>query len=183
MKELKGNTVTRILVSLMLVIVMVQSCSKDLPEPYNPVLQLEIDLKLIDAYVAANNLTVEIEPNSKMRYIINEDGNDIEAASGDTVYVNYELSLLDGTFVDTSDEQKARDNNIFNENRNYVPFGFIIGRGMVIPGFEIGTLLLEEEGAGTFIIPSVYGYANAASGIIPANSNLIFKIAITTINK
>ena len=183
MKKLYRNKGITVLVGLVLTILFFQACSKDLPEPYNPVLQLEIDLKLIDAYVAANNLTVEIEPNSKMRYIINEDGNDIEAASGDTVYVNYELSLLDGTFVDTSDEQKARDNNIFNENRNYVPFGFIIGRGMVIPGFEIGTLLLEEEGTGTFIIPSVYGYVNSASGSIPANSNLIFKISITEIDK
>lgn len=183
MKKLDRNKGITVLVGLVLTILFFQACSKDLPEPYNPVLQLEIDLKLIDEYVAANNLTVQIEPNSKLRYFIEEDGNDIMPATGDTVYVNYELSLLDGTFVDTSLEQKARDNNIFNENRNYVPFGFIVGRGMVIPGFEIGTQLLEEEGSGTFLIPSLYGYGNSGSGSIPANSNLIFKISITKIYK
>jgi FKBP-type peptidyl-prolyl cis-trans isomerase len=183
MKKVERNKGMRVLVGLVLTSLFIQACSKDLPEPYNPVLQLEIDLNLIDQYVATNNLTVEIEPNSKLRYTINEDGNDIVPATGDTVYVNYELTLLDGTFVDTSVEQTAKDNNVYNENRNYVPFGFIVGRGMVIPGFEIGTQLLEEEGSGTFLIPSVYGYANSASGIIPANSNLIFKIAITKINK
>jgi FKBP-type peptidyl-prolyl cis-trans isomerase len=183
MKKLDRNKGLRFFAGLVVMSLFIQACSKDLPEPYNPVLQLEIDLNLIDEYVATNNLTVEIEPNSKMRYIIEEDGNDIKAVAGDTVYVNYELSLLDGTFLDTSIEQKAIDNNIFNQNRNYVPFGFIVGGRMVIPGFEIGTQLLEEEGAGTFIIPSVYGYGNSGSGSIPANTNLIFKISITKIYK
>lgn len=177
------NTLGKIILGFLLAIFILQSCSREEPTPYNPILQLEVDLRLIDEYVAANNLTVEIEPNSNIRYIIENEGNSIVPESGDTVYVNYELSLLDGTFIDTSIEQSARDNGIFNESRNYQPFGFIIGQRTVVPGFEVGTLLLAEGGTGNFFIPSVFGYANRGSGNIPPNTNLNFKISITEIRK
>ncbi|MFT6215426.1 MAG: FKBP-type peptidyl-prolyl cis-trans isomerase [Roseivirga sp.] len=177
------NKVSLLFVVLFVTCLFVQSCSKDDTAPFNPALQLEIDIRLIDEYVASNSLNVEIEPNSNVRYFIEEEGNGRKPGLGDTVYVNYELSLLDGTFIDTSLEQSARDNGIFSESRNYQPFGFIVGRGTVIPGFEVAALLLEEQGTGTFLIPSIYGYSIRGSANIPANANLNFRISLVTLDK
>lgn len=173
----------QVMLSALLVLVLVQSCLGDDGPPYDAEAQLALDLEAIDAYVATNSLTVEIDEDSEIRYIIEEEGNGTEVEVGDTVYVDYELYLLNGKFIDTSVEQTAKDNNGFDPNRTYKPFGFIIGKGMVIPGFDYATRLLTEEGKGTFLIPSVLAYQYFGSGNIPPHASLRFKIKLNEIDK
>ena len=171
----------KLVLGILMIGAVLQSCSNDF-EPYDPVAQLAIDIATIDSYVATNNLNVQVH-ETDIRYNIDTDGNGKTVALGDTVYVNYELTLLDGSFIDTNVEQTAVDNGIFNANRTYERFGFIVGRGMVILGFDISTQILTEEGSGTFLIPSVYGYQDLPQNRIPANSNLKFKIELLEIKK
>lgn len=165
----------------LLVISALQSCSVA-PEPvYGFEAQLALDIELIDEYVSENSLNVEIDDDFKIRYIIDSVGEGKTPLIGDTVLVNYDLFLLDGTFVDTSREQVARDNGKFNSNRSYLPLLFILGSQQIITGFQASTLLLREGGAGTFLIPSIYGYQNVGTANIPPNTNLVFKISIVDI--
>jgi len=172
----------KVLLGALAIIAITQSCSDDFGPSYDPNVQLPIDLATIDSYIATNNLTVQIH-ETDIRYIINTEGNGKTVALDDTVYVNYELYLLDGTLVDTNLEQVATNNGIFNPNRTYERFGFIVGRGMVILGFDISTQILTEGGSGTFFIPSVYAYQNIGSTRIPPNSNLKFKIELLEVKK
>tara|TARA_R110001592_G_scaffold85331_3_gene252000 strand:- start:1415 stop:1945 length:531 start_codon:yes stop_codon:yes gene_type:complete len=172
----------KLVLGILMIGAVLQSCSDDLGPTYDPNVQLAIDIETIDNYVATNNLTVQIH-ETEIRYIIDEVGNGKTVALGDTVYVNYELTLLDGSFIDTNVEQTAVDNGVFNSNRTYERFGFIAGRGMVILGFDISTQILTEGGSGTFLIPSVYAYQNLPQDRIPANSNLKFKIELLEVKK
>jgi FKBP-type peptidyl-prolyl cis-trans isomerase FkpA len=152
-------------------------------DDYDPVIQLERDLAAIDQYVAEQGLTVEID-ESGIRYVINTAGNGNFPQAGEIVRVYYEVFLLNGTFVDTNIEQTARDNNVYNEQRNYTPFQFRIAGGGVIEGFDIGTRLLSLGGQGTFLLPSTLAYKNSGSGSgsVPANANLLFNIALVEID-
>ncbi len=147
----------------------------------DPVTQLAIDINLIDAYAAEQGLDVEVD-ESGIRYVINAEGNGNFPERGENVRVDYEVFLLDGTFIDTSIEQTARDNGAYNAQRSYVPFAFEIGGGRVIEGFDIGTRLLSLGGAGTFLLPSTLAYGNTGSGSVPAKAPLIFNITLIEID-
>lgn len=94
----------------------------------------------------------------------------------DTLAVDYTGMLLDGTVFDTSIEQVARDNNLFNESRTYEPFRLILGVTGVIPGWNGALSLMKEGEKAVAIIPSAYAYGSQAPGSIPANSVLVFEI-------
>lgn len=161
--------------------IFIIGCSNS--EDTNPEAQLAKDLSLIDQYVAEQGLDVDID-ESGIRYVIKNEGNGNFPETGEIVRVDYEVFLLNGTFVDTSIEQTARANNAFNEQREYVPFQFRIGGGGVIEGFDLGTRLLSLGGSGTFLLPSAlaYGTGGTPSGSVPANASLIFNITLVEID-
>lgn len=59
---------------------------------------------------------------------------------GDIVYVEYDSWVIhpDGKeeLIDTTDEGKAKDNDLFDENTLYGPRPIIVGRGRVFQGFD-----------------------------------------------
>jgi FKBP-type peptidyl-prolyl cis-trans isomerase FklB len=97
----------------------------------------------------------------------------------DTLAVDYTGMLLDGTVFDTSIEQVARDNNLFNESRTYEPYELILGVSSVITGWHGALSLMKEGEKATALIPSAYAYGNQAQGPIPANSVLVFELDLT----
>ena len=60
---------------------------------------------------------------------------EMAAKQGDNVSVEYTL-WSNGLMIDTSIESNAREAGIYNPQRNYAPFSFVIGASQVIPGFE-----------------------------------------------
>jgi len=98
---------------------------------------------------------------------------------GDTLAVDYTGMLLDGTVFDTSIEQTARDNAVFNENRTYEPFDVIFGVSSVISGWHGALSLMKEGEKATALIPSAYAYGSQGQGPIPANSVLVFELDLT----
>ena len=100
---------------------------------------------------------------------------------GDTVTVDYAGRLLDNSMFDTSMEQVAKDNGIYNSSRSYVPLKFPLGNGYVITGFEFALSLMREGEKATVIFPSRLGYGSQPQGAIPANSPLIFELDLTRV--
>jgi len=87
---------------------------------------------------------------------------------GDKVTVHYRGQLEDGTEFDSSIERKQ-------------PFTFVLGRGQVIKGWDIGIKSMKTGGKRILIIPSKLGYGPGGSGPIPPNATLIFECELLTV--
>ncbi|WP_236587767.1 FKBP-type peptidyl-prolyl cis-trans isomerase [Marivirga aurantiaca] len=143
--------------------------------------QKTIDDELIQEYIAENNLNAQ-QTESGLYYVIEEKGSGESPDQGDTVKVNYVGKLMDGTVFDTSIEETAKENELYNEQRPYEPLEFPIGQGRVIPGWDEGIALLNEGAKATFLIPSGLAYGSRQAGAaIPPNSILIFEVELVDV--
>jgi FKBP-type peptidyl-prolyl cis-trans isomerase len=147
------------------------------------VVQLQEDVKIIEDYIAENNLDAT-KTESGLFYVIEEEGSGPEVDQGDTVSVNYTGYVLNGTVFDTSLESVARENDTFTEGRPYEPIEVQVGMGRVIPGWDEGLQYLKEGSKAKLIIPSTLAYGpQQASEVIKANSVLIFDLEVTDVQK
>lgn len=121
--------------------------------------QLDIDIALIDEYLATNNIEAEIH-ESGLRYVINEQGEGEMPDARSTVIVAYVGMFFDG--------------EVFDQSNN-----FEFNLSTLIEGWRIGIPLINSGGSITLYIPS--GYAYGSSGIpgnVDPNTNLIFDVSL-----
>ncbi len=134
-------------------------------------LQKEKDMEekvLIDKYIADNQLQAQTS-SSGLKYIISNPGTGAQAEAGKTVRVHYTGKLLDGTKFDSSLDRSE-------------PLEFVLGKGMVIPGWDEGIALLKEGGKAFLIIPSNLAYgARGAGGVIPPFTPLTFEVELVSV--
>jgi FKBP-type peptidyl-prolyl cis-trans isomerase len=168
--------------ALLLVVLIFSGCVSD---EENAQILLERDIQKIQTYVTQNPIASvkdAIDGGTGIRMYWTElSGSGHKVALGDTVLVNYTGKLLDNMVFDSSIESIARANNLFNANRKYEPYKFIVGRRMVIPGFEFGVFNMEKGDKAIIIMPSLYGYGSNGEGRIPPNSPLIFELELVDI--
>ena len=108
-----------------------------------------------------------------LQKIDSKQGTGAEAVPGKAVVVHYTGWLYDpsapegkGAKFDSSLDRK-------------VPFGFILGAGRVIRGWDEGVAGMKVGGTRTLIIPPDMGYgARGAGGVIPPNATLIFDVEL-----
>lgn len=149
--------------------------------------QLEVDVKIIEEYLAEKNIKAS-KTESGLFYVIEREGTGPAIEPGDLAFVHYAGYLLDGTLFDTSIKEVAQANNSFNEQRDavggYAPFDVMVGQGRVIQGWDEGLALLKKGDKAKLIIPSSLAYGErAAGGAIGPNSILIFDVEITDVQK
>lgn len=93
-------------------------------------------------------------------------GNGTEVKSGDTVKIHYTGKLTDGTVFDSSLPRNQ-------------PFETIIGRGMVIKGWDEGVVGMKVGGKRKLTIPPALGYGERGAGnVIPPNATLVFELEL-----
>ena len=96
-----------------------------------------------------------------------------EATQGKAVVVHYT-----GWLYDTSrpDWHGAK----FDSSRDRgVPFGFVLGAGRVIKGWDEGVAGMKVGGQRTLVIPAKMAYGDrGAGGVIPPNATLIFDVEL-----
>lgn len=95
----------------------------------------------------------------------------------DHVKVDYTGKLKDGTIFDSSIEELAKKSEFYDEDREYEPLGFTIGKGQVIPGFEEGVKGMEVGEEKRIEIPPEEAYGEEGDHPL-AGETLIFEIEV-----
>jgi FKBP-type peptidyl-prolyl cis-trans isomerase FkpA len=130
--------------------------------------QLIEDTGIIDSYLDDKKI-IPMESESGLRYVIQREGTGRNPNPGDSVFVDYTGMLLDGTVFESS-RQPGK------------PFGFPVGEGMVIKGWDEGISLMKKGGKYTFYIPSPLAYGDRGMSVfIRPNSILVFEIELLNI--
>ena len=110
---------------------------------------------------------------SQLQKIDIKQGDGAEAQTGKVVIVHYSGWLYDPTAPEG--KGKKFDSSLDRK----VPFGFFLGEGKVIKGWDQGVVGMKTGGKRRLIIPPDLGYgARGAGGVIPPNATLIFDIEL-----
>jgi FKBP-type peptidyl-prolyl cis-trans isomerase FkpA len=98
-------------------------------------------------------------------------GSGASAVSGSNVTVAYTGWLHDSTKPDAKGTQ-------FDSSAN---FGFRLGVGQVIRGWDIGVIGMRVGGQRRLVIPPDLAYGSSGSGPIPPNATLVFDITLNSV--
>lgn len=110
---------------------------------------------------------------TELKIIDHQQGTGTEAVSGKSVVVHYTGWLYDPVAADG--HGKKFDSSL---DRN-VPFGFSLGSGKVIKGWDEGVAGMKVGGKRTLVIPPNKGYGErGAGGVIPPNATLVFDVEL-----
>jgi FKBP-type peptidyl-prolyl cis-trans isomerase len=122
------------------------------------------------ASASSSNLSATV---TELKKIDVKQGTGAEAVAGRPVLVHYT-----GWLYDPSAE--GGKGAKFDSSRDRgVPFGFFLGAGKVIKGWDEGVAGMKTGGQRTLIIPPSMGYgARGAGNVIPPNATLIFDVEL-----
>ncbi len=96
-----------------------------------------------------------------------------EAKAGQRVRVHYTGWLYDPT------ANNSRGKKFDSSKDRGDPFGFNLGAGQVIRGWDEGVQGMKVGGTRVLTIPSELGYgARGAGGAIPPNATLVFEVEL-----
>lgn len=127
--------------------------------------QKGVDATTIANFIKTNKLTNVQKTETGLNYIVSSPGNGAQVSAGDSITVKYTGKLSNG--------------KVFESNT----FPLMVGRGMVIPGWDEGLQKFKQGGKGTLLIPSGLAYGDQPNPTIPANSVLIFDVEILSVKK
>ena len=139
--------------------------------------QLKTDIGVLKTLADDNNLEYQ-ETEEGVLYVVLEEGNGEFPQIGQKVSVNYTVRMMDSTFVDSSNEELAKANNVYNPQRPYGPIEFDLGGPGIIQGWNMGIPKFSKGGKGVLLVPSKFAYGERGRGQIGPNTNLIFDIEV-----
>lgn len=118
----------------------------------------------INEYVESHDLNV-IQTGTGLRYQIHDKGDGVLIKEGDIVTLEYEISLLNGDLIYSSENDGVKT--------------FIVGRGGVESGLEEAILKLSKNSVATLIIPVHLAHGLIGDGNrIPARATLVYNLKV-----
>ncbi|KAK9462000.1 uncharacterized protein V1516DRAFT_690547 [Lipomyces oligophaga] len=76
---------------------------------------------------------------------------------------------------------KLQNGKVFDSNTKGKPFTFVLGKGQVIKGWDLGVKGMATKGERRITVPPQLGYGKQAIPGIPANSTLIFDVKLVSL--
>src|SRR5690606_8030484 len=117
----------------------------------------EEELRKINSFVQSTDIVsvreVTVGNTGIVLLFTEENASGEMTEEGDSLFVNYTGYLLDGNVFDTSIEQVARENNLFNANRTYEPYPIRLAYSQVILGWHYALAQMKEGEKATALIP------------------------------
>ena len=139
-------------------------------------------------FIALKLYTIDV-PKELIVKVIKESENErtMQSKKLDLISVKYTGWIFDNN-VSTDNHCDAKgkmfDSNIFDTFRHTLPFQFVLGKGIVIKGWDLGLLDMRVDEERCLVIPSHLAYGNRRIGdIIKPNSTLIFEVRLIKILK
>lgn len=86
--------------------------------------------------------------------------------NGDFIRINYTGRLEDGMVFDTTDEEVAKEHDIYDENTRYDSYVIIVGKGHVVEGLDEDIVEKEVGYHGTVEIPPEKGYGEHKTELV-----------------
>lgn len=118
-----------------------------------------------EKYLEENNITVE-PTESGLYFIPIDTGYGDYAEMGDSVTINFEGYLLDGSLLTTNIEDVAVEHDAYNPYENYGPYTFVMGTGYMIAGVEEGLTYMREGATAKMIIPSDLAFPGSYRSVL-----------------
>ena len=110
---------------------------------------------------------------TELKIVEQKQGTGTEAVAGKAVIVHYTGWLYDPA---AADGHGAKFDSSLDRS---VPFGFILGAGKVIKGWDEGVAGMKIGGKRTLVIPPQKAYGErGAGGVIPPNATLLFDVEL-----
>lgn len=122
--------------------------------------------EILESFLKNTNVTVEPTP-SGLYFLEKTPGEGKTIENGDIVTLNYTLTLVDGSLVETT---LGRD-----------PMTYRVGDGGYIAGWSEAILMMKKGMSATVIVPSELGYGAEGKGNILPYSTLVFDIEILNV--
>ena len=141
---------------------------EDTAEPAEAVVPAPAPLATTYAPELNVNLDGMEETESGLRYEVLKEGTGAVVQPGQTAVVHYTGWLPDGTKFDSSRDRGE-------------PFGFPVGAGQVIQGWDEGVAGMAIGEERKLVIPPALGYGPTGQGPIPPNSTLVFDVELLEI--
>ena len=139
-------------------------------------------------FIALKLYTIDV-PKELIVKVIKESENErtMQSKKLDLISVKYTGWIFDNN-VSTDNHCDAKgkmfDSNIFDTFRHTLPFQFVLGKGIVIKGWDLGLLDMRVDEERCLVIPAHLAYGNRRIGdIIKPNSTLIFEVRLIKILK
>jgi len=148
------------ILSALLVMTLLISCSKDKDENIDYTAKNEVEIK---AYIAKNNLTAQ-RSNTGLYYVINAAGTGTQPTATSNVTVAYKGYYTNGTVFDQSST------------------GISFGLNQVIKGWTEGIPYFKTGGNGILLVPAHLAYGSSNYNGIPGGSVLIFDVKLISVN-
>lgn len=115
---------------------------------------------------------IEVVELPEVAVEILEQGEGVAAELGDQLSVDYTGWVW---------EHSAKGEQFDSSHDRGRPYEFALGRGMVIPGWDMALLGMQEGTKARLIVPSVMAYGNGGSGSIPPGATLCFEIELVKV--
>lgn len=125
---------------------------------------IEIENKQIDTLIARSDWDM-LATSTGLRYEVLKTGNGAKTAFGKFVRIKYDVKLISGKSIYSSEKTGPKD--------------FKIGSGGVESGLEEGILLLRVGDSARFILPSYLAHGlSGDQNLIPPKSTLIYTLKL-----